>query len=201
MKICPQTFLRPSFPTVVPVALPLFQFRTHVKCETRFFTWLTSYYQIYYYSLLYAVHIPFLVTYMAHAYAAMRTAKTQCWKFLYNAITSTDYVTAQHKYCPSSSIGDRPGRDLFIVLMRSPISQLHTLGLRRGYSDGKAVGNTTGLRRRLHPHCGNFPATVIMPRACPDWSKFQFLRSWHNPAEIRTTRTSIYQTWSERSNH
>ena len=29
---------------------------------------------------------------------------------------------------------------------------LNTLGLRRGYSDGKAVGNTTGLRRRLHPH-------------------------------------------------
>jgi len=38
------------------------------------------------------------------------------------------------------------------VLKRSPISQPHTLGLRRGYSDGKAVGNTTGLRRRLHPH-------------------------------------------------
>ena len=47
----------------------------------------------------------------------------------------------------------------------------------------------------------NFPATVIMPSAWPDWSKFQCLRSWHDPAEIRTTRTTTYQTWSERSNH
>ena len=47
----------------------------------------------------------------------------------------------------------------------------------------------------------NFPATVIMPSTWPDWSKFQFLRSWHNPAEIRSTRTTTYQTWSERSNH
>jgi len=47
----------------------------------------------------------------------------------------------------------------------------------------------------------NFPATVVMPSAWPDWSKFQFLRSWHDPAEIRTTRTTTYQTWSERSNH
>jgi len=73
-----------------------------------------------------------------------------CGKFLYNAIASTD--NAQHKNCPSSGIGDRPGRDLFRVLKRSPISQPHTLGLRRGYSDGKAVNNTPGLRRRLHPH-------------------------------------------------
>jgi len=36
-------------------------------------------------------------------------------------------------------------------LKRSPISQPHTLGLRRCYSDGKAVGNSDGLRRRLHP--------------------------------------------------
>ena len=76
--------------------------------------------------------------------------RTLCVKFLYNAIASTD--NAQHKNCPSSGIDDRPGRDLFKVLKRSPISQPHTLGLRQGYSDGKAVGNTTGLRRRLHPH-------------------------------------------------
>jgi len=74
--------------------------------------------------------------------------RTFCGKFLYYAIASTD--NAQHKNCPSSGTDDRPGRDLFRVLKRSPIS--HTLGLRRGYSDGKAVGNTTGLRRRLHPH-------------------------------------------------
>ena len=76
--------------------------------------------------------------------------RTFCGKFLYNAIASTD--NAQHKKCPSSGIDDRPGRDLFRVLKRSPISQPHTPGLRRGYSDGKAVGNTTGLRRRLRPH-------------------------------------------------
>ena len=76
--------------------------------------------------------------------------RTFCGKFLYNAIASTD--SAQHKNCPSSDIDDRPGRDLFRVLKRSPISQPHTLGLRRGYSDAKVVGNTTGLRRRLHPH-------------------------------------------------
>ena len=76
--------------------------------------------------------------------------RTFCRKFLYNAIASTD--NAQHKNCPSSGIDDRPCRDLFRVLKRSPISQPHTLGLRRGYSDGKAAGNTTGLRRRLYPH-------------------------------------------------
>jgi len=69
--------------------------------------------------------------------------RTFCRKFLYNAIASTD--NAQHTNCPSSCIDDRPGRDLFRVLKRSPISQPHTLGLRRGYSDGKAVGNMTGL--------------------------------------------------------
>jgi len=70
--------------------------------------------------------------------------RTFCGKFLYNAIASTDNAQ-QHKNCPSS------GRDLFGVLKRWPISQPHTLSLRRGYSNGKAVGNTTGLRRRLHP--------------------------------------------------
>ena len=78
--------------------------------------------------------------------------RTFCRKFLYNAIASTDNVTAQHKNCCSSGIDDRPSRDLFGVLKRSPISQPHTLGLRRDYSDGKAVATTTGLRRRLHPH-------------------------------------------------
>jgi len=92
-----------------------------------------------------------------------------------------------------------PGRDLIRVLKRSPISQPHTLGLRRGYweADGKAVGNTTKIASALE----NFPAAVIMTSAWPDWSKFQYLRSWHDPAEIRTTRTTTYQTWSERSNH
>ena len=46
--------------------------------------------------------------------------RTFCGKFLYNAIAST-----------SSGIDDRPGRDLCRVLKRSPISQPHTLGLRR----------------------------------------------------------------------
>jgi len=77
--------------------------------------------------------------------------RTFCGKFLYNAIARTNNVTAQHKNCPSSGIDDRPGRDLFRVLKRSPISQPHPLGLRRGYCNGKAVDNTTGLRRRLHP--------------------------------------------------
>jgi len=57
--------------------------------------------------------------------------RTFCEKFLYNAIASTDNVTAQQKNCPSSGVDDRPGRDLFRVLKRSPISQPHTLGLRR----------------------------------------------------------------------
>ena len=46
-----------------------------------------------------------------------------------------------------------PGKSLFRVLKRSPISQPHTLGLRRGYSDGKAVGNMTGDCIRV----GEFP--------------------------------------------
>jgi len=64
----------------------------------------------------------------------------------------TDNVTAQHKNCPSSAFDDRPGRHLFKVLKRPPISQPHALGRRRGCSDGKARGNTIGLRRRLHPY-------------------------------------------------
>ena len=44
----------------------------------------------------------------------------------------------------------------------------------------------------------SFPATVNMSSAWPDWSKFQCLRSWYDPAEIRTT---IYRTRSERSNY
>ena len=137
--------------------------------------------------------------------------RTFCGKFLYYAIASTD--NAQHKNCPSSGTDDRPGRDLFRVLKRSPISQPHTLGLRWSCSSAEVVGNTTtsSTLRRLHPNWRIFllpnwrifllPATVIMPSAWPDWSKFQFLRSWHDPAEIRTTRTTTYQTWSERSNH
>jgi len=87
----------------------------------------------------------------AHAVAFAATTKTR-EHFAESSYTSAD--NAQNKNCPSSGIDDRPGRDLFRMLKRSPISQPHTLGLRRGYSDGKAVGNTTGLRRRLHPHWG-----------------------------------------------
>ena len=47
--------------------------------------------------------------------------RTFCGKFLYNAIASTD--NAQQKNCPSSGIDVRPGRDLYMVLKRSPISQ------------------------------------------------------------------------------
>ena len=66
-------------------------------------------------------------------------------KVLTNAIAGTDNVTAQNKNCPSSAFNDRPGKDLFRVLKRLPISQPHILGLRRGCTDGKAVGNTAGL--------------------------------------------------------
>jgi len=72
--------------------------------------------------------------------------------FAESSYTTQLRVTAQHKNCPSSVIDDRPGRDLFRVLKRSPISQPHALGIRRSCSDVKAVGNMTGLRRRLHPH-------------------------------------------------
>ena len=92
--------------------------------------------------------------------------KPFCGKFLYNAIASTD--NAQHKNCPSSGIDDRPGRYLFKVLKRSAFSQTHTLGLRRGYSDGKAVGNMTRTPTKIASALENFPATVIMPSAWPD---------------------------------
>jgi len=102
---------------------------------------------------------------MAHAFAfaAIRTTKTRehfCGKFLYYA--STD--NAQHKNCPSSGVDDRPGRDLFRVLKRSPISQSHTPGLRRGYSDGKAVGNTT-FGEFPCIRIGEFPSSCI-PYCC-----------------------------------
>ena len=75
--------------------------------------------------------------YMAHAvaFAAIRTTKTR-----------------EHKNCPSSASTIARAEICLGCWRESPISQPHTLGLRRGYSDGKAVGNTTGLRRRLHPH-------------------------------------------------
>jgi len=53
---------------------------------------------------------------------------------------------------PSIAFDDRPGRNLFRVLKRLPISQPHALGLRRSYSDGKAGSNTTVLRIKLYPH-------------------------------------------------
>jgi len=104
---------------------------------------------------------------MAHAVAfvAIRTTKTQenfCGKLLYNAIASTD--NAQHKNCPSSGINDRQGRDLFRVLKRSPISQPHTLGLRQGYSDGKAVGNTTGHYAKRLARLKQVPIFKVLAR-------------------------------------
>ena len=79
-------------------------------------------------------------------------------EFLQKVLTQRNY---EYKVCncttqelSSSTFHDFPGRDLFRMLKRSPISQPHALGLRRSCSDGKARGSTTRLRRRLHPHCG-----------------------------------------------
>ena len=159
---------------------------------------------------------------MAHAvaFAAIRTTKT---REHFAESSYTDSVTAQHKNCPSSGIDDRPGRDLFNLgcwrdrpfLNRThlvfdeviPISRQHDRTPSRQHDRTPTVGNTTGSRQhdrtptKIASALENFPATVIMPSAWPDWSKFQLLRSWHDPAEIRTTRTTTYQTWSERSNH
>ena len=136
-------------------------------------------------------------TYMAMPSLSRRSERRRHENILWKVLIQRN---CEYRQCTTQELSFQ-GRDLFRVLKKSPISQPHTLGLRRGYSDGKAVGNTTGLRRRLHPHLENFPATVIMPSTWPDWSKFQFLRSWHDPVEIRTTRTTTYQTWNERSNH
>jgi len=51
--------------------------------------------------------------------------RTFCGMFLYNAFASTD--NAQQKNCPSRGIDDRPGRDLFRVLMRSPMTTQYSL--------------------------------------------------------------------------
>ena len=127
--------------------------------------------------------------------------RTFCGKFLYSAITSID--NAQHKNCLSSGIDDRPGRDLFRVLKRSPISQPYTLGLRRGYSDGKAVGNTTGLQRRfslLQSLCralgqteasSNFEVlSTTRPRFEPHEQ-----RSNRHEASAQTTMPHVRQLW------
>ena len=91
--------------------------------------------------------------------------RTFCGKFLYNAIASTD--NAQYKNCPSSGIDDRPGRDLFRMLKRSPISQPHTLGLRRGFRwEGSRQHDRTPTK--IASALENFPATVIMPSPWPD---------------------------------
>ena len=95
-------------------------------------------------------------------------------------------VTAQHKNCGSRAVDDCPGRDSFRGLKRSPVSQPRALGLQRSCSDGKAGSNfdenciRTGvsLLQLLRQALG------LLAR---DWSKFQFLRSWFDPAEIRNT--------------
>ena len=89
----------------------------------------------------------------AVAFAAIRTTKTR-EHFAGSSYTTQLRVQTMHNtriVLPVASTIAR-AEICFRVLKRSPISQPHTLGLRRGYSDGKAVGNTTGLRRSLHPH-------------------------------------------------
>ena len=46
-------------------------------------------------------------------------------------------VTLQHKNCRSGTFDDRQGRVFYRVHKRSPISQPHALGLRRGYPMGR----------------------------------------------------------------
>ena len=91
------------------------------------------------------IHIP-------HGTYVARTVKT--WQHLQKVLSQLqvqDYnsLTGQQKDCSSSAFDDYPGRGLFRVLKRSPISQPYVRDL---CSDGKAVGNITRLRRRLHPH-------------------------------------------------
>ena len=78
------------------------------------------------------------------------------------------------------------GRDLFRVLKRSPISQLHALGssTKLFRCEGKRQHDRTPTN--IASALESFAATVIMPSAWPDWSKFPFLRSWYDLAEIRT---------------
>jgi len=96
----------------------------------------------------YMTHAVERITYMTHAVAF--ATKT----FLRNVLAQRNYEYCTTQELSSSTFHDFPGRDLFRVLKRSPISQLHALGLRWSCSDGKARSNTTWLRRRLHPHCG-----------------------------------------------
>jgi len=103
-------------------------------------------------------------------------------------------VTAQNKNCPSSGFDDRPGRDLFRVLKRPPISQPHALGLRRSCSDGKARSNTTGLRRRLHPQ-RRVSLLQSLGRALDQ------TEASSNFWGLGTTQPRFKPRWSERSNH
>jgi len=36
-----------------------------------------------------------------------------------------------------------------------------------------------------------------MPSAWPDWNKFRFLKSWYDPAEIRTTPYPLGHTFGQ----
>ena len=123
--------------------------------------------------------------------------RTFCGKFLYRQCN----CTTQELSFQSRAI---PGRDLFNLgcwrdrpfLNRThlvfdeviPISRQHDRTPSRQHDRTPTVGNTTGSRQhdrtptKIASALENFPATVIMPSAWPDWSKFQLLRSWHDPA-------------------
>ena len=80
-----------------------------------------------------------------------------CGKFLHNALVSTSNcthtVTAQQLSFEQIvqlvyAAEDRVLKEVVRALKRSPISQPHTLGLRRSCSDGKARGNTISEKPR-----------------------------------------------------
>ena len=112
-----------------------------------------------------------IMTHAITAYAGARRRSEwrrheyMCGKFLHNAIARF----ARVEIC----LGCWRGR---------PFLNCTHLGHRRSCSGKRQHDRTpTNIASALE----SFAATVIMPSAWPDWSKFPFLRSWYL-AEIRT---------------
>ena len=88
----------------------------------------------------------------AVAFAAIRTTKTR-EHFAESSYTTQLRVQTMHNtriVLPVAPTIARAEICLGCWRDRPFLNRTH-LVFRRGYSDGKAVGNTTGLRRRLHP--------------------------------------------------
>ena len=135
-------------------------------------------------------------TFSPHTHGPIRTSKTR--ENFEESSHTTQLRLQCYKNCPSSAIDDRQGRRLVWSGEKiAHFSTANTLSSTRSFrwegSWQQRLFRWEGSRQhdrtptKIASTLENFPATVITPSAWPDWNRFQFLRSWHDPAEIWTT--------------